>query len=227
MYYYIVLPYTLLTFRQDPQKIRWRNTEDDRTNGSDTEARDSPWWRAAHPLVHLAPCNVPYLPRSLQYIVGWAGVRWRRKDLFSPRSCKGQSDERATRRATEQICQSVLTFIYVGDGGWWDYTYYSSVGYSPWISFYIGWLCPTFTKNFVGVSPILSNGTVGQIQPIKWFWWTVPQVKKLVDFVIKISEENNLIIISGLKNDGLHTNSLPSHYRKSNISVHTSHFAFV
>ena len=56
---------------------------------------------------------------------------------------------------------------------------------------------------------------------------STPQVKKLVDLVKKFSEKNNLIIVSGVKIDGLYTSSLSSPNREANLSVNTSHFANV
>ena len=50
-------------------------------------------------------------------------------------------------------------------------------------------------------------------------------VQKLVDFIIQFSHQNNLIIMSGLKTNGLYTTPLLSTNPEANMSVHSSHFA--
>ena len=70
----------------------------------------------------------------------------------------------------------------------------------------------------------MSYGAVGIIIADKMILVIVPhKLRKLVDFFIKFSEKYNLIIILGLKTDGLYTTTLLSHHRGANISVNTSH----
>ena len=52
-----------------------------------------------------------------------------------------------------------------------------------------------------------------------------PPVEKLVDFVIQFSDQNNFIIMSQLKKNGLYTPLLLSHIPEANMSVHSSHIA--
>ena len=52
-----------------------------------------------------------------------------------------------------------------------------------------------------------------------------PPVEKLLDFIIQFSNQNNLIIMSGLKTNGLYTTPLLSTNPEANMSVHSSHFA--
>ena len=78
------------------------------------------------------------------------------------------------------------------------------------------------------MSPILSYGAVGIIIADKMILVIVPhKLRKLVDFFIKFSEKYNLIIILGLKTDGLYTTTLLSHHCGANISVNTSHLTYL
>ena len=59
-------------------------------------------------------------------------------------------------------------------------------------------LVPSFHQNLVGVSPILNQGALGIITQNEMFLLdSHPYVAKLVDFAIKYSKQNNLIIMTG------------------------------
>ena len=76
------------------------------------------------------------------------------------------------------------------------------------------------------MSPIISSGAMGIIKDDKMILIkSDPPVEKLLDFIIQFSNQNNLIIMSGLKTNGLYTTPLLSTNPEANMSVHSSHFA--
>jgi len=63
---------------------------------------------------------------------------------------------------------------------------------------------PSFTNNLIGVSPIINNGAVGIIQRDKMVILDRDHyVDKLVNFVINYSSQNNLVVLTGSKSQGL------------------------
>jgi hypothetical protein len=86
-------------------------------------------------------------------------------------------------------------------------------------------LVPTFTQNLIGVSPILDKRAVGLITHDKMMLLNSdPYVDNLVNFVIKYSEQNNLIILTGEKSNGLYTTPLCTSQNKALLSIHSHHF---
>ena len=72
----------------------------------------------------------------------------------------------------------------------------------------------------------MSTGAMGIIKDNKMILIkNAPPVEKLVDFVIQFSNQNIIIIMSGLKTNGLFTTPLLSTNPEANMFVHSSHFA--
>ena len=85
-------------------------------------------------------------------------------------------------------------------------------------------LVPSFHQNLVGVSPILNQGALGIITRNEMFLLDChPYVAKLVNFAIKYSKHNNLIIMTGQKSHGLYKTSLNIN-PQAHLSIHSHHF---
>ena len=85
-------------------------------------------------------------------------------------------------------------------------------------------LVPSFTRNLIGISPILNNGGLGIIKHDKMVVMeSNPLVDKIVDFVLSYSENNNLIILTGTKSNGLY--QTPIIQPTALTTIHSHHFA--
>jgi len=88
-------------------------------------------------------------------------------------------------------------------------------------------LVPTFAQNLISISPISANGALGIIQHDKMVQLqNHPYFKKLVNFAISYSKQNNLSIMIGSSQHGLYTTNLSS-APQAHMSMHTSHFKTV
>ena len=86
---------------------------------------------------------------------------------------------------------------------------------------------PSFTNNLIGVSPLIDKGAVGIIQHDKMVILnSTPYVDKLVNFVINYSTQNNLIILTGSKLQGLFQTQLTLP-RQAMLSIHSHHFTTI
>ena len=81
---------------------------------------------------------------------------------------------------------------------------------------------PSFTNNLIGISPIIDRGAVGIIQSNKM---TLVKRSRLVDkilnFVLKYSTDNNLIILTGDKSKDLYITDLKPNM--ASLSVASRH----
>jgi hypothetical protein len=86
---------------------------------------------------------------------------------------------------------------------------------------------PTFTQNLIGISPILERGAVGIIKHDKMrLIESNPYVEKLVDFAIEYSKQNNLIIMTGSKQNGLYVTPL-TQQPTALLTTTTQHFTTI
>jgi len=85
---------------------------------------------------------------------------------------------------------------------------------------------PSFKTNLLGISPIIDTGAVGIIQSNQMtLVKNSPLVDKILNFVLKYSNDNNLIILSGKKSNDLYITNL--HPKVASLSISSRHFPSV